>query len=426
MDMSPASYILTSKLGDKTIKVYGLPQRNLQASLRVNFYIQMQDRSRDFFVTSHALLSETRRLLAAATGFGDTLEVWTWGYPAGKPKKKLQTIESVYRWAVAKGDIYETGCSPLACYREVDDSIYLYPVVTEKTPGQGEQEGGGSSSTGSSSSSSKKKPFGTPTVLPLNMAGLPFIPKLPELAYSSSSSSSSSEIPPLLVAAAGPRPPRPGHPPPEHAAMLMAWELNTTADDHQQNTHRPSYFTMPAHHRELETALPCGLAAHGDLVVSLWIPHNVRVIGRPSAWRVEPVAVPDRYVLVWNLVTDTTSTFAIPHENTVACISPDCRFVAYRQGPVTMTTTTTTTTTTAEANRGKGEGASLVILDARDGGRELWRAPRNPIGSTEPGDPLMDISKISSISFSLDGNLFIVGNVNGSVGVYDVNIISQG
>lgn len=380
VEMSPAHYILASKHGDKTIRVYGLPQCNVQASLKINFYIQMRERSRDFFVTSHAILSETRSIIAISTGFGDTLEIWNWAL-----KKKLQTIESVYRWAGARTDIYESSFGPLACYRETEDSISLYPVAHDNLKG-------------SLSTSSKKKPFGDPTVINLRGTGLLHIPKLPELIYSSTA--------PLLVAAAGPRPPRPGHPPPNHAAMLMVWQLDP---DPARQSSRPWRFSMPTQYKQLETALPCGLATHGNAVVSIWIPHNVRVIGGPRAWQVEPVEVHERYVLVWNFQTDSTTLFPIPNENTIACISPDCRFVAYRQGPG------------AETEMGRNVG--LVILDALEGGRELWRTPTlgGDTGLTRDCEQLMDLSKVTCISFSPDGTQLIVGDTGGSVGVYDVS-----
>lgn len=378
VDVSPASYIVASKHGDKTIKIFGLPLSNVQSSMKVNFWVSMQPRSRDFFVSSHAILSETSTLIAVASGFGTSLEIWNW-----ERKKKLQSIESAFRWAAVKADIYDTKLYPLACYRETGDAIDLYPVAEDRPD----------------SKSSSKKPFGKPISIELCKAGLPHVPKLPELAYSATS--------PLLVAAAGPRPPRAGHPPPPHSAMLMAWDLDRLGNDGRPSS-RPSRVCMPRH-AELDTALPCGMATHGNVVVSIWIPNNVRVIGRPGAWQVEPVNVHERWVLVWDLATDSTSVFPIPDENTIACISPDCRYVAYRQGP--------------GADTGVGGPRNcLVILDALKGGRELWRTPTfgGGMGMARASEQLLDLSRVISISFSSDGKMFFVGDVDGSVGVYEI------
>lgn len=380
VDISPASYILASKHGDKSIKLYGLPQCNVQAALKINFYIQMRERSRDFFVTSHSILSETRSLIAISTGFGQSLEIWDWAL-----KKKLQVIESVQRWAGAKTDICETSFNPLACYSEADDSIRLFSISQDIAT--------------TLANSKRRSPLGDSTAIEFRKAALPHIPKLPELVYSSTA--------PLLVAAAGPRPPRAGHPPPEHAAMLMVWSLPAGPGASPQSS-RPWRFSMPTQYRELETALPCGLATHGNLVVSIWIPHNVRVIGRPRAWQVEPVDVAKRYVLVWDFEADTTNLFPIPNENTIACLSPDCRYVAYRRGP--------------GADTEQGRDVGLVILDALKGGRELWRTPTlaGEIGLARDCDQLMDLSRVTSISFSSDGSQFIIGDASGSVGIYEV------
>ena len=382
VDVSPASYIVASKHGDKTMKIFGLPLSNVQSSFKVNFWVSMQSRSRDFFVDSHAILSETSSLIAVASGFGNSLEIWNW-----ERKKKLQSMDAAFRWAAVKADIYDAKFPPLACYRESGDAIDLYPVSDPKP--------------GSDSKSASKKPFGKPAPIELCKAGLPNVPKLPELAFSATS--------PLLVAAAGPRPPRAGHPPPPHSAMLMAWDLEyRPIHEGGKPTSRPTRVCLPRH-AELETALPCGLATHGDLVVSIWIPNNVRVIGRLGAWQVEPVAVHQRWVLVWDLSTDSTCVFPIPDENTIACISPDCRYVAYRQGPG------------ADTGLG-GTKNCLVILDALKGGKEVWRIPTfgGGMGMAGGSEQLLDLSRVTSISFSSDGKMFFVGDVDGSVGVYEI------
>lgn len=379
VDVSPASYIVASKHGDKTMKIFGLPLSNVQSSIKVNFWVSMQPRSRDFFVNSHAILSETSTLIAVASGFGNSLEVWNW-----ERKKKLQSVDAAFRWAAVKADIYDTKFPPLACYRETGDAIDLYPVAAQ----------------GGESRAAGRKPFGKALPIELCKAGLPHVPKLPELAFSATS--------PLLVAAAGPRPPRAGHPPPPHSAMLMTWDLSNLSAADGRPSSRPSRVCMPRH-AELETALPCGLATHGDVVVSTWIPNNVRVIGRPGAWQVEPVAVHERWVLVWDIKSGATSVFPIPDENTISCISPDCRYVAYRRGP--------------GADTGLGGARNcLVILDALHGGKELWRIPTFGGGMTMVGgsEQLLDLSRVTSISFSSDGKMFFVGDVDGSVGVYEI------
>jgi len=384
VDVSPASYIVASKHGDKTMKIFGLPLSNVQSSIKVNFWVSMQPRSRDFFVNSHAILSETSALIAVASGFGNSLEIWSW-----ERKKKLQSIDAAFRWAAVRADIYDAKFPPLACYREAGDAIDLYPVNDQKPS--------------SDSKNASKKPFGKPISIELCRAGMPHVPKLPELAFSATS--------PLLVAAAGPRPPRAGHPPPPHSAMLMMWDLDICCPASYEGakpSSRPTRVCMPRH-AELDTALPCGLATHGDLVVSIWIPNNVRVIGRPGAWQVEPVAVHERWVLVWDLAGDTTSVFPIPDENTIACISPDCRYVAYRQGP--------------GADTGMGGSRNcLVILDTLRSGREVWRIPTfgGTMAMAGGSEQLLDLSRVTSISFSSDGKTFFVGDVNGSVGVYEI------
>lgn len=433
VDISPGSHIIASKHGDRTIRIHSLlsptsqnpgttATTTLQATLKVSFYVTMQERSRDFFVHSHAILSKTRTLIAVAAGFGHTLEIWDW-----VRKKKLQTMESAYRWAAAApteaADMYEketSCCSPLvACYREDSDSIAIYPVAPPSLHG--------------APTTAKHPPFGAPTLINLTTAGLPHIPKFPELAISSSTSTTATRI---LVAAAGPRPPRPGHPPPQHAAMLIAWTLPANEDATTTTIAPPPRLwrvALPTQHTQLATALPCGLATHGNVAVSIWIPHGVRVIGRPGAWQVEPVAaVQERYVLVWRLEGQgegegegegTTSVFAIPNQNTLACVSPDCRFVAYRQGPGADTAA-------PAGDGGARREVCLVVLDALRGGKEVWRTPGRGGGGCRLGGrdcgQFMDLSRVSALAFSGDGTRLLIGDTGGAVGVYEIRTGTEG
>lgn len=410
IDISPgAPLIIASKQGDRTLRIHSLVQplhngsssssssNTLQAVLKTSFYLQMQERSRDFFVSSHAILSATRSLVVLAVNFGHTLEIWDWAR-----RKKLQVLDApAYRWAAPKTDIYldaaaaSSSCPALACYREDHDAIYLYPVAAHPSP------------THPHPPRKPTPPLGPPTIINLTTAHLPHLPKFPELALSSTP-------PRLLVAAAGPRPPRPGHPPPTHAALLLAWPVDPP-NPQQQPPFRMA--TLPAQHAQLlATALPCGLATHRGVAVSLWIPHHVRVIGRPGAWQVEPVAVPERYVLVWRIVAGATSVFAIPNYNTLACVSPDCRWVAYRQGPG------------ADTVRG-GREVCLVVLDALRGGREVWRTPVLGGGGCRlerDCGQLMDLSRVTALAFSGNGGRLLIGDTSGSVGVYEIRTDGPG
>lgn len=408
IDTSTESTVLASRHGKFHIKLWDLPSGPLFTTIKVPFYVQAQARSRGFFIRSHAVLSETNNLIAIATGFGDTLEIWNWA-----KKKKVQTIHDALRWAAVKADVYESRWSPLATYREEDDTIKLYPVST----------------------ASAKKPFGKPRAIELRKAGLPHLPKLPELAYSATG--------PLLVAAAGPRPPRPNAPPPTHAALLMAWQLDGDARL-LRHDHRPYKFLQTTEqHPELQNALPLCLATYGSVAVSIWEPARFRTIGRPGMWQVEPVAVTERVVLVWDFsgVVDKVTTYRIP--DVLACVSPDCRFVAYCDPGG------------ARDQIAGGDGA-LVVLDAIRGGRELWRldgvekleagasgrasrrsgrsseTKRSTRSSTKSdgsfavfgggGLELLaaDLQKVTELAFSGDGTRLFLGDEDGGVRVYEI------
>ncbi|KAF3765588.1 hypothetical protein M406DRAFT_237884, partial [Cryphonectria parasitica EP155] len=370
-DTSPTSTILASRHGKFHVKIWDLFSGTHISTIKVPFYVQVQARSREFFIRSHTILSETLNLAAIATNFGHTLEIWDWA-----KHKKVQTITEAYRWASARGDMYESRWYPLAAYREDEDAIKLYPAAP---------------------ASSSKKPFGKARTIELRRSGLPHTPKLPELAYSATG--------PLLVAAAGPRPPRPGAPPPAHAGLLMAWQL-----DSNTRLHEPYRYHEPRSHPELENSLPLLLATYGSFSVSIWEAAKFRTIGKPGMWQVEPVSVTQRIVLVWDFggAQDKTRVYPIPAVR--ACISPDCRFVAYCD----------------PGGKGSGDGA-LVVLDAIRGGRELWRLD-GVGGKTDEaslrggGLELLaaDLSKVTDLSFSGDGNKLFVGGVDGGVSVYEI------
>lgn len=369
------------------------------STIKVPFYVQAQPRSRENFIRSHAILSEALNLIAIASGFGHTLEIWNWA-----KRKKVQSINDAYRWAYARQA--QAGPYPLAAYREDTDTIDLYPA---------------------SPSTTSKKPFGKPRSINLRKTGLPHTPKLPELAYSATG--------PLLVAAAGPRPPRPDAPPAEHAALLMVWQLadSTGAPAHQQQ-HRPYKSLVPDRSRypELEDSLPLCLATYGSVAVSVWAAARFRTIGGPGTWQVEPVAVTERVVLVWDFGGDEdVTTYRIP--DVLCCVSPDCRFVAYCD---------------PGGAGGKGPAGGLVVLDATSG-RELWRlggmAPSSDGGSgrrsgrsslksgwsSEGSDAGRaggwgleglggDLGRVTELAFSGDGGQLFVGGADGGIGVYEV------
>lgn len=390
IDVSPSSTVLASKQGNQMIRLWDVPQGTLASSVQIRFYVQTQPRSRDYFVRSHAILSETATLIAIATAFGHTLEIWNWAR-----SKKLQTIDDAYRWASSPGDILQANWPPLATYREDRDTIELYPLKRGRTADK-----------------PLDKPFGKPRTIDLRLAALPHLPKCPELAYSATA--------PLLVAAAGPRTPRPGQPPPEHGPMLMAWEVHddqhgdAAAAASSPASHKPYKLAMPAAHAELSMALPLCLATYGSVAISIWIPAAYRTVegkGKKGGALLEPVPVTARHVIVWEFSADATWTYAIP--DAIACVSPDCRFVAYCDPK-----------------------AGVAVLDAMTGRELCWlereeesESVRGSEGSSVfsrvsggSSEQSRDPHQITELCFSADSNLFYVGNKAGDVLVYEVKM----
>ncbi|KAL2019407.1 hypothetical protein VTK56DRAFT_9698 [Thermocarpiscus australiensis] len=370
-DVSTTTATLASKHGNNLVRIWAVGSGEVQNNIKINCYTTAQARSREYFVRSHAILSEPSNMIAIATGFGDTLEIWDWG-----KKKKMQSISNADRWAAVRSNVMEAGWPPLVTYRGESDTIDLY------------------------SPTHSKKPFKKVRSINLRNANLPVLPKYPELAFSATG--------PLLVTASGPRPPRLGHPPPERETLLVAWEIHDGAP--ADNT--PYKVVAPWQHAELDTALPSGLATYGSVAVSIWIPAGYRAVPVPAArggtgYNLQPVPVPYRHVLVWDFSASSTKTFRIP--NCTSCVSPDCRFVAYCDA------------------RGVEAGARgcLAVLDALTG-RLLWCWPDPDAGPAEsaaprPGfEPLGDLSRVSEMCFSADGGFLFVGDSEGGIGVFEV------
>lgn len=446
IETSPDSTILASRHDKFHVRLSDSSTGESLATIKVPFYVQMQTRSRDFFVRSHHVISETLGLVAIATGFGQTIEIWNW-----VKNKKVQTINDAYRWAAVRDTVFESRCYPLATYCSDDDVINLYPISDAHAKAK------------------KKNPpfFGKPRIIELRKAGLPHIPRLPELAYSATA--------PLLVAAAGPRPPRPGNPPPEHAALLMAWQLDDGAkgdmrQSQKENLHAPYKYL---HCCELENSLPLSLATYGSVAISIWEPAHFRTFGRPGAWQVKSVIVTERVVLVWDFGSSeeavngsktTTTIYRIP--SVLSCVSPDCRYVAYCDSGAR--TAQQQSHQLQEQYEASSRNGSLVVLDAMSG-RELWRVD-GPCASPSKSDPNIrnstwsgrssetktstnssnssssrsnrnallaatietgsqgtgvvslaaSLDKVTDLAFSGDGTRLFVGYADGGVGVFEV------
>ncbi|KAK3376953.1 hypothetical protein B0T24DRAFT_233264 [Lasiosphaeria ovina] len=383
IDCSPtASYVVT-KHATKLVKIWSVAKNALHASIKITSYVQPQVRSREYYIRSHAILSESATLVCVTTHFGLTLEIYNFAKGSGK---KVQVIDEAHRWAASQLDAFKTDYAPLVVYRPKGDRLDRFFVV--RNPGA-------------------KKPLweDANNSIELLRAGLPFVPKFPELAYSANS--------PYLVAAAGPRP---GDPPRVQATILIAWELTPVSDEKLQarspvNTirsdgsgeaderHKPYRFIVPEY-PALQTSVPACLAAHGNIAVSIWIPANHTDVPMPGGkFMRKPVAAPERYVVIWDLPSNTTKVFAIP--NVQACVSPDCRLVAY-----------------CDVNAGQ-----FVVVDVANM-EDVWRWPDSAKGAPQkPGESFAQfesLSKISVFEFSPNGQMLVVGDAAGAVGVYQV------
>ncbi|KAL6890453.1 hypothetical protein GGI43DRAFT_220444 [Trichoderma evansii] len=365
LDMSSSLSTIATKHGNNIIKVWSTAGGTVQQIIKFSSYTAAQSRSREYLIRSHAILAEPTNLIAIATRFGRLIEIWNWS-----KKKCLQSIDDADRWTSAQIESYDGALCSLAIYGGEKGTIDLYKATPEK------------------------KPFVKSRTINLNHVELPFMPQYPELALSTTS--------PLLVIAAGPRPPRQGHPPPEKETLLVAWDTT-------EGQNKPYRIARPWQHKELDTAIPSDLVTYGSAVVSIWIPASFRAVPATNGgtgFNLSPVTVPYRYVLVWDLAANSTRTFGIP--NTISCVSPDCRFVAYCHATGTDI----------------GARGSIVILDVMTG-KEVWSWPDPEALAIDytprPGfEQFDDLSRVSELCFSADGKFLNVGDLEGHVGMYEL------
>ncbi|KAK4224100.1 hypothetical protein QBC38DRAFT_511985 [Podospora fimiseda] len=380
IDVSCSSQFVATR-HSKTVKIWSVPKNTVQSTIKITSYVTPQVRSREYFIRSHAILSESATLIAIASHFGITLDIYNFS-KGGTSSKKVQVIEEAHRWATSPRDAYHTDYSPLVVYRPKGDRIDRFFLARNPAV---------------------RKLFWEDNThsIELSRAELPFIPKFPELAFSSDS--------PFLVAAAGPRP---GDPPRAHATILIAWHMKPTSDTKllakspnatvtsldDPERHKPYRFNVPEY-PALQTALPAALAARGSIAVSIWIPANHADIPLAGGkFRRNPIPASERYVVVWDLPNNSTRIFAIP--NVQACISPDCKLIAY-----------------CDSNAG-----CFVIVDV-DTAEEVWKFPdaAKESGFASFGQ-LENLNKVTVFEFSADGGSLVVGDSFGGVGVYEVKV----
>lgn len=374
LDISPSGCTLASQHTGHVIKIWSVTTGAVECTISPRVKFQASMRSRMYFIHSHAIISETSTLIAVSASFGNTIEVWNWAR-----RKKIQSIDHAARWACVRSEVNPR---PLAVYRSETNRIDLFATAARDVDA--------ASILSSSTSAGGKKAFIPSRHIEVDLAGLPFVPHFPDLAYSATA--------PLLVAAAGPRP---RAAPDQQQCMLMAWQ---TDDPQMQdgeddfNPHKPYKWTVPPQ-PELLGALPASLACYGSLAVSVWFPANYRyIVSARGEWKRVPKETTKRPVVVWDLSQNTTRLISVP--NGACCVSPDCRFVAYCD--------------TA--------GDGIVVLDVTSG-EVAWRGKGESPSS--PGKPV-DLKKVNVLQFTDDAGMLFVGDKEGGVGIYEVKMSSPG
>lgn len=367
LEISPTRTVVASQHATNMVKIWNVTTGAIEGVVKYSSKVTAGPRTRMYFIRPHVILSEASTLVAITTSFGNTIEIWNWG-----KKKRLQMIDHAARWACVPGDVFEANMPPLAIYRSESEKIDLWAVTREP-----------------------KRPFVHLKTRSINLrqAGLPFVPKFPDLAYSATG--------PLLVGAAGPRP---GAPREEQQCMLLAWQIDTTAET---TSSKPYRWLIPDH-PELDGALPAALSTYGSSAVSIWHPANYRqIITEQGENKKVPIAVSTRHVLIWDLATNRTRLFTIP--NALSCISPDCRYLAYCDIDI----------------------QKFYVLDITSGA-EIWSGPdeidlRQASGSPPGSLQLLgDLRKVTDFRFSEDSGLLFVADEEGGIGIYEIRQMADG
>jgi len=111
-------------------------------------------------------------------------------------------------------------------------------------------------------------------------------------------------------------------------------------------------------------------------------------------------------VLVWDFSVNSTRTFRIPNAQ-AACISPDCRFIAYCDA----------------SGVESGARGCLALLDAMSGKMLwCWPDPDAPVGGQEDLERELggSLRAVSEMAFSEDGGFLFVGEDRGGIHVFEV------
>jgi hypothetical protein len=374
LDISPSGCTLASQHAGHTIKIWSVTTGAVECTINPRVKFQASMRSRMYFIHSHAIISETSTLIAVSASFGNTIEVWNWAR-----RKRIQSIDHAARWACVRAEVNQR---PLAVYRSEANRIDLFANAA--------RDDAASILSSSTVAGGSKKAFILSRHIEVNLAGLPFVPHFPDLAYSATA--------PLLVGAAGPRP---RAAPDQQQCMLMAWQTDDPQDsgDDDFNPHRPYKWVVPPH-PELLGALPASLACYGSSAVSVWFPANYRhILTAKGEWKRVPVAVTKRHVVVWDLSANTTRLISVP--SGACCVSPDCRFVAY-----------------CDAAAG-----AIVVLDVASG-EVAWDGAAC-VPSPSSGKPV-DLKKVNVLQFTDDAGMLFVGDKEGGVGIYEIKMRPAG